>query len=86
MALIYVPNGVPGLSFGKPENKMGMRYSDVNADVYLDNVRVPREYRLAGPGQDWKLFRAALSWGRLSSAGFAVGNAEAIRLLGKVCG
>jgi alkylation response protein AidB-like acyl-CoA dehydrogenase len=57
---------------------MGMRYSDVNADVYLDNVRVPKEYRLAGPGQDWRLFRAALSWGRLSSAGFAIGVAQAV--------
>ncbi len=78
VALIYVPAGVGGLTFGKPENKMGMRFSDVNADVYLDNVRVPKEYRLAGPGEDWKLFRAALSWGRLSSAAFAVGNAQAV--------
>jgi alkylation response protein AidB-like acyl-CoA dehydrogenase len=78
VAMIYVPAGLPGLSFGKPENKMGMRYSDVNADVYLDNVRVPKEYRLAGPGQDWRLFRAALSWGRLSSAGFAIGVAQAV--------
>ena len=78
VALIYVPSGLPGLTFGKPENKMGMRFSDVNADIYLDNVRVPKEYRLAGPGKDWKLFRAALSWGRLSSAGFAIGNAQAV--------
>jgi alkylation response protein AidB-like acyl-CoA dehydrogenase len=78
VALIYVPNGVTGLSFGKPENKMGMRYSDVNADIFFDNVRVPKEYRVAGPGKDWKLFRAALSWGRLSSAGFAMGNAQAV--------
>jgi alkylation response protein AidB-like acyl-CoA dehydrogenase len=73
-----VPSDVPGLSFGKPENKMGMRYSDVNADIFFDNVRVPKEYRTAGPGKDWKLFRAALSWGRLSSAGFAMGNAQAV--------
>ena len=78
VALIYVPNGVPGLTFGKPENKMGMRYSDVNADVYFDNVRVPKSYRTAGPGDDWKLFRAALAWGRLSTAGFALGNAQAV--------
>ena len=78
VALIYVPAGVPGLSFGKPENKMGMRYSDVNADIYFDNVRVPKNYRAAGPGDDWKLFRAALSWGRLGTAGFAVGSAQAV--------
>lgn len=78
VALIYVPAGVPGLSFGKPENKMGMRCSDVNADIYFDNVRVPKNYRAAGPGDDWKLFRAALAWGRLGTAGFAVGSAQAV--------
>ena len=78
VALIYVPAGTPGLSFGKPENKMGMRYTDVNADIYFDNVRVPKEYRAAGPGKDYESFRNFLSWGRLSSAAFAVGNAQAV--------
>jgi len=78
VALIYVPNGVSGLTFGKPENKMGMRYSDINADIYFDNVRVPAGYRCAGPGDDWKLFRAALAFGRLSSAAFATGQAQAV--------
>ena len=78
VALIYVPDGLPGLTFGKPENKLGMRFSDVNADIYFDNVRVPKEYRAAGPGEDWRLFRGALSWGRLSSSGFAIGNAQAV--------
>lgn len=78
VALIYVPDGVPGLSFGIPENKLGMRYSDINADIFFDNVRVPKEYRAAGPGEDWKLFKAALAWGRLSSAAFSIGNAQAV--------
>jgi len=78
VALIYVPDGVPGLSFGIPENKLGMRYSDINADIFFDNVRVPKEYRAAGPGEDWQLFKAALAWGRLSSAAFSIGNAQAV--------
>jgi alkylation response protein AidB-like acyl-CoA dehydrogenase len=79
VALIYVPAGTPGLSFGKPENKMGMRYTDVNADIFLDNVRVPKEYRASlEPGKDFESFRNFLSWGRLSSAAFAVGNAQAV--------
>ncbi len=77
IALIYVPAGTPGLSFGRPENKMGMRYTDVNTDIYLDNVRVPQEYRAGWPGKDFESFRNFLSWGRLSSAAFAVGNAQA---------
>ena len=79
IALIYVPAGTPGLSFDKPENKLGMRYTDVNASIHLDNVRVPKEYRASSePGRDHQSFRNFLSWGRLSSAAFAVGNAQAV--------
>lgn len=78
IALIYVPAGTPGLSFGKPENKMGMGYTDINADIYLDEVRVPREYRAAGAGEDYRLLRHVLSWGRLVSAPNALGNAQAV--------
>ena len=79
IALIYVPAGTRGLSFGKPENKMGMRYTDVNADIFLDDVRVPKGYRASlEPGKDHESFRNFLSWGRLSSAAFAIGNAQAV--------
>lgn len=78
VALIYVPKDTPGLSFGKPEDKMGMRVTDVNAAIYFDNVRVPKEYRAGGPGTDWKLFRNNVGWGRLTSAPMALGNAQAV--------
>lgn len=78
LALIYVPKDTPGLTFGKPENKMGMRVSDVNAAIYLNNVRVPKSYRAGGPGVDWQLFRSAISWGRLLSCPMTLGNAQAV--------
>lgn len=78
VALIYVPKGTPGLSFGKPESKMGMRVTDVNAAIYFNNVRVPKSYRAGGPGLDWQLFRTNLSWGRLTSAPMSLGNAQAV--------
>lgn len=77
IALIYVPADTPGISFSKPEDKMGMRFTDVNASIYLDDVRVPREYRASmEPGRDFQSFRNFLAWGRLSSAAFAVGAAQ----------
>ena len=76
-ALIYVPRDTPGLSFGKREDKMGMRVTDVNTAIYFDNVRVPKEYRAGGPGIDWQLFRANVGWGRLTSAPISLGNAQA---------
>lgn len=51
IAIIFVPDDAPGLSFGKPETKMGFKTS-VNNSIYFDNVRVPKDYRLAGPGKD----------------------------------
>lgn len=78
IALIYVPKGTAGLSFGEPEKKMGMRVTDVNAAIYFDNVRVPKAYRASGPGTDWQLFRSNVAWGRLTSAPMTLGNAQAV--------
>jgi alkylation response protein AidB-like acyl-CoA dehydrogenase len=78
LALIYVPKDTPGLSFGKPEQKMGMRVTDVNAAIYFDNVRVPKDYRAGGPGVDWQLFRNNVGWGRITSAPMTLGNAQAV--------
>jgi alkylation response protein AidB-like acyl-CoA dehydrogenase len=78
LALIYVPKDTQGLSFGKPEEKMGMKVTDVNAAIHFDDVRVPKEYRAGGPGVDWQLFRNNIGWGRLTSAPMALGNAQAV--------
>ncbi len=78
VALIYVPRDTPGLSFGKPEEKMGMKVTDFNAAIYFDDVRVPKEYRAGGPGIDWRLFRNNVAWGRLMSAPMTLGNAQAV--------
>jgi alkylation response protein AidB-like acyl-CoA dehydrogenase len=55
IAIIVVPKDAPGLSFGKPEKKMLYR-TCINGSVYYDNVRVPKEYRVAGPGKDANLY------------------------------
>ena len=75
IALIYVPHPSEGLSFGKFENKAGMQ-ADRNCDIYLDNVRVPRENRAAGPGEDAKLLHINLTIGRVASGAMAVGAAQ----------
>lgn len=76
IALIYVPRDAPGLAFGKPEKKMVYR-TVVNGSVYYDNVRVPKEYRAAGPGADAQLFYAAIGAGsQLHTAIQALGITE----------
>jgi len=75
IALMYVPYPVEGMSFGKFEDKAGMR-ADRNCDIFLDNVRVPKEYRAAGPGRDADLFKLNVITGRGGAAGFALGPAQ----------
>jgi alkylation response protein AidB-like acyl-CoA dehydrogenase len=75
MAIIFVPKDAPGLSFGKPEQKMGFRTIQ-NATVYYDDVRVSKEYRLAGPGTDAKFFWAGLAMTKIHSAMLSLGIAQ----------
>jgi alkylation response protein AidB-like acyl-CoA dehydrogenase len=75
VALIYVPAPIKGLDFGDFEVKAGMA-ADRNCSIYFDNVRVPKRYRIAGPGDDAKLFRQQLVAGNIGSAGISVGPAQ----------
>ncbi|MBN1566301.1 MAG: acyl-CoA dehydrogenase family protein [Acidobacteria bacterium] len=75
IALIYVPASSKGLSFGKFENKAGMQ-GDKNCMMYLENVRVPKEFRAAGPGHDAQLFHNNVLLARINTAALAVGNAQ----------
>ena len=75
VALIYVPKDTPGLTFGKPERKMLFKTS-VNGTVYYDNVHIPREYRLAGPGVDSNIYHVFESITGWHSSTMALGVAE----------
>ncbi|MFC1839783.1 acyl-CoA dehydrogenase family protein [Thermodesulfobacteriota bacterium] len=75
IALIYVPADAPGLSFGKDENKAGMQ-GDRNCAMYLDDVRVPKEWRAAGPGVDARLLHGNVVAARINTGALAVGNAQ----------
>ena len=75
IALIYVPKGTPGLTFGEPERKMLFKTS-INSSIYYDNVRVPKEYRLAGPGMDANVFGFATAGAGWHSTSIALGIAE----------
>lgn len=75
IALIYVPVPIEGFSFGRFEDKAGFR-SSREGDFYFDNVRVPRGYRAAGPGEDAVLLEDNIIFARLFSASWAVGTAQ----------
>ena len=77
ITLICVPKGVPGLSFGKPEEKMGLIYTDNNSTIYYENVRVPKTYCCAQPGGEGARVLKEMISGRISEPAMAIGAAQA---------
>jgi alkylation response protein AidB-like acyl-CoA dehydrogenase len=77
VALIYVPPDAKGLSFSAPYEKMGMCYTDVNAEIFFKDVRVPKKYRVAGPGKDAEILHDIVGMGRLGTCHMALGAAQA---------
>ncbi|MDA8193427.1 MAG: acyl-CoA dehydrogenase family protein [Thermaerobacter sp.] len=67
-----VENGQPGLSFGPPEDKMGIRASRTS-EVVLDRVYVPAEQRLGAEGEGYRMALFLLDGGRIGIAAQGVG-------------
>ena len=77
IALILVPTVSKGVSVGNPYQKAGMS-ADLNSDVWFENVRVPKKYRLHGPGDDLKYWKRAITMGNIASAAMCVGVMKAV--------
>jgi alkylation response protein AidB-like acyl-CoA dehydrogenase len=75
--LILVPADAEGVSKGNPYQKAGMS-ADMNTDIWFENVRVPKRYRLHGPGDDLKYWRRAITMGNIASAAMCVGIMKAV--------
>lgn len=54
ISLMIVEKGTPGLSFGKAEDKLGIRGS-VTREVLLEDVRVPKENIIGEEGEGFKI-------------------------------
>ncbi len=70
-----VPDGTPGLSFGKPEDKMGL-HGDPVAQVIFDGVHLDPDRRIGAEGQGMAIALHALDNGRLGIAAAATGLAQ----------
>jgi alkylation response protein AidB-like acyl-CoA dehydrogenase len=76
LSAFLVPRGTPGLSTGKPEDKMGLRGSST-VQVLLDDVDVPAEALLGREGDGFKIAMTALDGGRIGIGAQACGLASA---------
>lgn len=67
-----VPKEASGLSFGPPEDKLGIRASRTS-ELILDDVSVPEENRLGQEGQGYSMALFLLDGGRIGIAAQSVG-------------
>lgn len=78
ISAFVVPAGLPGLTLGKPDKKMGQRGTKT-CDLILENVRVPAANIIGGaPGQGFKTAMKVLDRGRLHISAVSCGMAQRI--------
>ncbi|MGD9507740.1 MAG: acyl-CoA dehydrogenase family protein [Geminicoccaceae bacterium] len=73
---VLVEKDTPGLSFGKPEKKLGWR-SQPTAIVSFDRCRVPVANRIGAEGEGFKIAMRGLDGGRVNIAACSLGAARA---------
>jgi len=71
-----VEDGTVGFTFGKEEDKMGMR-GTTNRELVFENCRVPAHNLLGEEGKGWEVVKEALNRGRISTAAYALGPGQA---------
>ncbi|MFD4460547.1 acyl-CoA dehydrogenase family protein [Nocardia sp. NPDC058480] len=75
ISCFLVPADTEGLSFGKPEEKMGLRGIPTTTAAY-DDAFLPTERRIGEEGQGLSIAFSALDAGRLGIAAVATGVAQ----------
>ena len=75
VSAFVVPADAPGISLGKPEQKMGQHASHTVA-VNFDQVQLPHDALLGELGQGFRIAMMALDGGRIGVASLAVGLAK----------
>lgn len=76
ISCFLVPADLPGLSFGKPEEKMGLAAVPTTSAFY-DNAHIDADRRIGAEGQGLQIAFSALDSGRLGIAAVATGIAQA---------
>ncbi|GAA2414403.1 acyl-CoA dehydrogenase family protein [Mycolicibacterium llatzerense] len=75
ISCFLVPKDTPGLSFGRPEEKMGL-HAVPTTSAHYDDAFLPAERLIGAEGQGLPIAFSALDSGRLGVAAVAVGLAQ----------
>jgi alkylation response protein AidB-like acyl-CoA dehydrogenase len=76
ISAFLVPAGTPGLTYGKKEEKMGLRASPT-AEIILENARIPAANLIGQEGEGFRVALSALDSGRITIGAIAVGICQA---------
>lgn len=75
ISAFIIEKGTPGFSFGKKEEKMGIR-SSPTMELVFENCRIPAENLLGEVGSGFKVAMKTLDGGRIGIAAQALGIAQ----------
>ncbi|GAA3747542.1 acyl-CoA dehydrogenase [Plantactinospora mayteni] len=75
ISAFVVEKSDPGISFGAPEKKLGIKGSPTR-EVYLDNVRIPADRMIGDPGTGFGTAMKTLDHTRVTIAAQALGIAQ----------
>ena len=75
ISAFIIEKGTPGFSFGKKEEKMGIKAS-LTYELVFENCRIPKENLLGEEGQGFKIAMKTLDGGRIGVASQALGIAQ----------
>jgi len=75
ISAFVVEKSDPGVSFGAPEKKLGIKGSPTR-EVYLDDVRIPADRMIGAPGTGFATAMRTLDHTRVTIAAQAVGIAQ----------
>ncbi len=76
ISAFLVPTDAPGLTRGKPDDKVGIRASG-SCSIFFEGCAVEESQRLGGEGDGFKIAMATLDGGRIGIAAQALGIARA---------
>jgi butyryl-CoA dehydrogenase len=76
ISAFLVPASTPGLTLGRPDDKMGIRGA-LSSQIFFADCALPAEALLGSEGQGFKIAMGTLDGGRIGIAAQAVGIARA---------
>jgi alkylation response protein AidB-like acyl-CoA dehydrogenase len=75
ISCLAIEKGMPGVSFGAPERKLGW-HAQPTAALILENVRVPVENLVGGEGDGFRIAMAGLDGGRINIGACSLGGGQ----------